>query len=58
MVDMELADAFKGHGLSFRLSFATCRPSVGEAVDVTKHLGPIVVLGECGESLVMSKMSH
>ena len=32
--------------LSFRLSFATCRASVGEAVDVAKHLGPKIVLGE------------
>ena len=44
--------------LSFRLSFATCRPSVGEAVDVMKHLGKIVVLGQRSESLVTSKMSH
>ena len=48
----------KTMGLSFRLSFATCRASVGEAVDVTKHLWPKIVLGEHGESLVASKVSH
>ena len=48
----------KAMGLSFGLSFATCRASVGEAVDVAKHLGPIIVLGECSKSLVASKMSH
>ena len=58
MVDMELGEAYKGHALSFRLSFATSRASVGEAVDVAKHLGPIIVLGEHSKSLVMSKMSH
>ena len=58
MVDKELGEAYKGHGMSFGLSFATCRASVGEAVDVVKHLGPIVVLGERGESLVASKMTH
>ena len=41
----------KTMGLSFRLSFATCRALVGEAVDVAKHLGPIVVLGERSGSL-------
>ena len=45
-------------GLGFRLSFATCRASVGEAVDVAKHLGLIIVLGERGKSLVASKVSH
>ena len=44
--------------LSFGLSFATCRASVGEAIDVAEHLGPKVVLGERGECLVASKMSH
>ena len=52
----------KGHiktmGLSFRLSFATCRASVGVARDVAEHLGTKVVLGERGECLVASKMSH
>ena len=43
-------------GLIFRLSFATCRALVGEAVDVAKHLGLIIVLGEHGESLVAAKM--
>ena len=45
-------------GLSFGLSFATCRASVGEAVDVAKHLGPKVVLRERGERLVAYEMSH
>ena len=44
--------------LSFRLSFATCRASVGEAVDVTKHLRPKVVLGERSKGLLASKMSY
>ena len=48
----------KAMGLRLRLSFATCRASVGEAVDVAEHLGPIVVLGERRERLVASKMSH
>ena len=45
-------------GLSFGLSFATCRASVGEAVDVAKHLGPKVVLGEGSKCFVASKVSH
>ena len=45
-------------GLSFLLSFETCRASVGEAVDVVKHLRPMIVLGERSKSLVASKMSH
>ena len=45
-------------GLSFRLSFATCRASVGEAVDAAKRLGPIIVLGERSKSLVAANMSH
>ena len=45
-------------GLSFRLSFATCRASVGEAIDVAEHLGPKVVLGERSKCLVASKVSH
>ena len=44
--------------LSFRLSFATCRASVGEAIDVAEHLGPKVVLGERSKCLVASKVSH
>src|SRR4051812_44913436 len=44
--------------LGFRLSFATCRASVGEAIDVAKHLGPKVVLGERRKCLVASKVSH
>ena len=48
----------KAMGLSFRLSFVTCRASVGEAVDVAKHVWPKVVLGERGKCLVASKMSH
>ena len=45
-------------GLSFGLSFATCRASVGEAIDVPKHLGLKVVLRERIERLVASEMSH
>ena len=48
----------KTMGLSFRLSFAIYRASVGEAVDVAEHLRPKVVLGERSECLVASKMSH
>ena len=44
--------------LSFGLSFATCRASVGEAIDVAEHLGPKVVLGERSKCFVMSKVSH
>ena len=44
--------------LSFGLSFATCRASVGEAIDVAEHLGPKVVLGERSKCLVASKVSH
>ena len=44
--------------LSFRLSFATCRASGGETSDVAEHLGPKVALGERGECLVASKVSH
>ena len=58
MVDMELVDAYKGHGIELWTSFATCRASVGEAVDVAKHLGPKLVLRERGERFVSSKISH
>ena len=58
MVDMELEVDIEAMRLGFRLSFATCRASVGEAVNVAKHLGPIIVLGEFSGSLVVSKMSH
>ena len=44
--------------LSFGLSFATCRASVGEAIDVAKYLGPKVVLGERSKCLVASKVYH
>ena len=44
--------------LGFGLSFATCRASVGEAIDVAKHLEPKVVLGERSKCLVASKVSH
>ena len=44
--------------LSFGLSFATCRASVGEAIDITKHLGPKVVLGEHSKCFVAYKVSH
>ena len=44
--------------MSFGLSFATCRASVGEAIDVAEHLGTKVVLGERSKCLVTSKVSH
>ena len=43
-------------GLSFRLSFATCRALVGEAIDVTKHLWPKVVLRERNEHFVVQSV--
>ena len=44
--------------LSFGLSFAACRPSIDEAGDVTKHLGPKIVLREGSKRRVASKVSH
>ena len=41
-------------GLSFGLSFVACRTSVGEAIDVPKHLWPKVALRERGERLAAS----
>ena len=48
----------KAKRLSFSLSLATCIVLVGEAVDVAKHHGPRVVLGERSKCLVVSKVDE